>query len=100
VEDCGSELWFPNVFSPDNDSKNDTFNPVSQGFIFSYHIQIFNRWGQQIYESDDAKNGWDGTLNGNPCPEETYAYIVRYSMGTGLSSGKEIVKRGTVSILR
>jgi gliding motility-associated-like protein len=100
IEDCGSGLWFPNVFSPNRDGKNDSFKPVSQGFLFFYHIQVFNRWGQQIYESDDAKNGWDGTLNGNPCPDDTYAYVVIYSMGTALSSGKEIVKRGIVTILR
>ena len=100
IADCGSELWFPNAFSPNFDGKNDNFKPVSQGFLFSYHIQIFNRWGQQIYESDDAINGWDGTTNGNPCPGETYAFVVRYSMGTDLSAGKEIIKRGTVTILR
>ncbi|MEI6060267.1 MAG: SBBP repeat-containing protein [Bacteroidota bacterium] len=100
VKDCNSELWFPSAFSPNYDGKNETFNPVIQGAVFSYHIQIFNRWGQKIYESYDVKNGWDGTINGNPCYGETYAYIVNYTMKADLYPAKEKVKRGAITVLR
>jgi gliding motility-associated-like protein len=100
IEDCGSALWLPNAFSPNYDGKNDLFKPVIQGYLTFYQIQIFNRWGQQIYESSDPLSGWDGTFNGNVCPDDMYVYIVRYSHSTEISSDKRIIKRGTVTIIR
>jgi gliding motility-associated-like protein len=100
IEDCGSALWLPNAFSPNLDGKNDIFKPVSQGFLTTYQIQIFNRWGQQVYESSDPSTGWDGTFNGNVCPDDLYVYIVRYSLGTELPAGKQSIKHGTITIIR
>ena len=97
---CGPELWFPNVFTPNNDGTNDTFRPVAQGIISSYHIIIFNRWGQQLYESNDAITGWDGTYNGNLCPDGVYYYITDYSTGLNPSNITQKVRRGAVTILR
>ena len=55
----GYKIFIPNSFSPNGDEVNDFFKPVGEG-ITSYHITIFNRWGQQVYASYDYENGWDG----------------------------------------
>lgn len=70
IDECSSEIWLPNAFSPNNDGKNDVFNPVSQRYIRSFKLSVFNRWGQLIYTSDDAKKGWDGNINGKQGPPE------------------------------
>ena len=55
----GYKIFIPNSFSPNGDDINDYFRPLGEG-IKSYHITIFNRWGQQVYASYDYENGWDG----------------------------------------
>lgn len=100
ISDCGSQLWFPNVFTPNNDGVNERFRPVSQGVITFYQILIFNRWGQQLYESNDGYTGWDGTFQGNQCPSGAYFYISEYSVGMGSSLQKQTTKRGSVTLLR
>jgi gliding motility-associated-like protein len=60
-------LPIPNAFTPDGDGINDIF---AKGL----NIQIFNRWGQLLYEGDD---GWDGTYNGDLVQAGTYYYIIK-----------------------
>ena len=100
IDNCGSELWFPNVFTPNNDGLNERFKPVSLRVIGSYQITIFNRWGQKLYESNDAYAGWDGTFNGNICPDGVYFYIAEYKLGAQNSAIDQKTKRGAVTILR
>ncbi|HEX7411590.1 MAG TPA: gliding motility-associated C-terminal domain-containing protein, partial [Bacteroidales bacterium] len=100
IDECDPELWVPNAFTPDNNDLNDCFKPVSPGIIKSYQIFIFNRWGQQLYESNDAYAGWDGTFKREPCPGGVYTYIIEYSTGTDTATFKQRVKRGTVMLLR
>ncbi|MBI3134105.1 MAG: gliding motility-associated C-terminal domain-containing protein, partial [Bacteroidetes bacterium] len=58
-------FYVPNVFTPDGDSFNETFQPVfTSGFDpFDYHLIIFNRWGELIFESFNAAVGWSGTYS-------------------------------------
>ena len=100
IDVCGAELWFPNVFTPNEDGKNDHFRPVINGVLRSYHILIFNRWGQQLYDSADALTGWDGKYKGNICPEGVYYFIAEYSTGMLPLTQKQSIKRGAVTLLR
>ncbi len=68
----GCELIVPNVFSPNGDGANDTFIIAGIENHPNTKVQIYNRWGQLLYESDDYKNNW----NGGGVPEGTYFYIV------------------------
>ena len=73
-------FYFPNAFRPDSDKdENRIFKPASIGFGGSnYTFQIYNRWGQLIFESTDYEVGWDGTYKGNPAPQGTYIYRLSY----------------------
>jgi len=68
-------LYVPNSFTPNGDGLNDIFLPKGGGTI-EYHLEIFNRWGQRIFESKDFNAGWDGTFNGHECKVETYAWKI------------------------
>ena len=96
IDGCGIELWFPNVFTPNHDALNETFRPVAQGIITSYQITIFNRWGQKLYESNDAIIGWDGTFEGRQCPDGAYFYIAEYNVDTA----RQRTTRGSITLLR
>ncbi len=57
-------LFIPNAFSPDNNGLNDVFNPKSEG-ILEFEMLIFDRWGKQLFKTNDMNEGWNGKMNGN-----------------------------------
>ncbi len=90
-------LYIPNAFYPDG--KNKLFRPVPNPLYVdeqSFKMTIFSRWGQQLFETTDIGNGWDGTVNGQYTPAGLYSYILTYSS----LQGKEYTKRGTVTLIR
>lgn len=72
--------YIPNTFTPDGDEFNQTFQPVfTAGFDpFDWHMLIFNRYGQVIWESSDPTEGWDGTYNGRMVQDGTYVWTVEF----------------------
>jgi len=80
----GLIYYIPNTFTPDGDPSNHYFQPVfTSGFDpFNYSLQIYNRWGELIFESLNPYEGWDGSygLNGNQVPSGTYTYRIRFKV--------------------
>ncbi len=78
-----AQVWVPNAFSPNKDGHNDVFIPVSI-LIFNntgnpiqdYRMEVYNRWGEMLFVSEDAKIGWDGTYQGKVCQQGQYIYKV------------------------
>lgn len=72
--------YVPNSFTPDGDEFNQTFLPVfTSGYDpFKYHLSIYNRWGELIFESYDASIGWDGTYGGNLVQDGTYTWQITF----------------------
>ena len=85
----------PNAFTPNGDGHNDFFTLITRG-VKTFHMSIYNRWGQLVYESTDPAAGWDGTYKGEPQPAEDYIFYVSI---TNLN-GSTYNKQGTVTILR
>jgi gliding motility-associated-like protein len=73
-------LVVPNAFSPNHDGNNDEFIPLISGDIVSYHLQIFNRWGNLLFDTDIPQYGWDGTDKGRLCNIGTYSYLIDYEL--------------------
>jgi gliding motility-associated-like protein len=74
--------YVPNSFSPDNDEFNQVFHPVfTTGFdIYNFKMTIYNRWGQVVFETSDASQGWDGTLGGIVQQEGMYVWKIGYKI--------------------
>jgi gliding motility-associated-like protein len=89
-------LYSPNAFSPDGDGINDLFKISGQGMI-DFQIEIFNRWGQMVYKSNDLSNGWDGTFKGKNLPTGTFVYKIKTSK---YGVEQKLVKSGTVALVR
>lgn len=86
----------PNVFTPNNDNVNDIFWVIGDGFK-TMDVEIYNRWGQRLYEWHTINGGWDGrTTSGVPAADGTYYYIVNATK----VNGKEFKKNGYFSLLR
>ena len=89
-------LYAPNAFSPDSDGINDFFKISGQG-ILDFQIEIYNRWGQMVYKSDDLSKGWNGTFKGKNLPTGSYVYKIKTIQN---GNGEELVKTGTVALVR
>jgi gliding motility-associated-like protein len=81
---ASSDIVFPNAFTPDpsgpngggyniNDLTNDVFFPFTAGVV-EFHLMIFNRWGELIFETFDINQGWDGYYRGKMCPQDVYVW--------------------------
>lgn len=90
-------LFVPNTFTPGNDDLNETFGVVSPGGrITVVSIQIYNRWGQKVFEGDAENDRWDGTADGKPAPTDVYVYVITVRF----PDGNEEVLHGDVTLLR
>ena len=91
-------VYAPNAFTPDGDEFNNTFQPEVYLNVESWHMQIYNRWGQVIWENFDKEVGWDGTFNGKLVETGLYNWKLTYVSCEPVNS--ERVKTGHVSVLR
>ncbi|MEM7107368.1 MAG: gliding motility-associated C-terminal domain-containing protein [Bacteroidota bacterium] len=90
-----NNIYFPNAFTPNGDGNNDTFS-VNGRFLVSYDLRIFNRWGEEVFNSTNPEIGWNGTREGKPLPLGAYAFKVDMVD----QAGQEITEAGTVLLLR
>ncbi len=74
---CADHVAFPNAFSPNQDGVNDLFIPNYSGDIKDYHLEIWNRWGQLVFDTDEISKGWNGRFEEEDQPVGTYIYIWR-----------------------
>jgi gliding motility-associated-like protein len=72
-------LYVPNAFTPDDDEHNQTWGISIDGIDFeNFQLVVYNRWGELIWESKDAKQSWDGTYNGRIVPNGTYIWKISF----------------------
>ena len=87
-------IFIPNAFTPNEDGNNDEFIPVGYG-LSEIRLTIFDRWGTQIFTSNDTHIGWDGSNKGKQCEQGVYIYQAEIKTMAG-----DIVKRtGHVTLL-
>lgn len=86
----------PNAFTPNDDGKNDQFRVIMLDNYRLVHLYIYNRWGQLVFSSEGAYNGWDGTFKGSPQPGGVYTYHLQIQT----PGRKKIIKKGVVFLLR
>ena len=88
-------LHIPTAFSPNQDGINDLFY-VETIAIQAFLLQIFDQWGNKVFETTDTEFSWDGSYEGKALPEGVYMYALR-----AISNGvKRIDEQGTISLVR
>ncbi|HKR06088.1 MAG TPA: gliding motility-associated C-terminal domain-containing protein [Bacteroidia bacterium] len=95
IEDCLHDIVVPNAFSPNEDGLNDVFNAQAVN-VKSYAMNIYNRWGGIVFESNSIQNGWNGAFKKSKCVSGIYFWVATYS--TDDNEMKE--KKGTVFLVR
>jgi gliding motility-associated-like protein len=96
-ENCACKFYVPTAFTPNHDGKNDSFLPKYQCIFSDYEMKVYNRWGQLVFVSRNASNGWDGSLNSQPQPSGPYVWVLSYKDNL---TGKVMRKNGTVVLVR
>ena len=94
---CPPAIDFPNAFTPNGDGLNDTFGPVLTN-MFIQSIQIYNRWGELVFEGRTPEIQWDGSCLSKPAPAGIYAYTIMYSPYD--ANGKLFSQKGYVMLVR
>lgn len=89
------DIYFPTAFTPNNDGKNDQFKILGAININNYHLLVYNRWGQKVFETNDAAKGWTGSFKGQL--QETGVYVWRCNFKR---SGIDRYMKGIVVLLR
>ena len=89
------DLFIPNGFSPNSDGVNDLVDIRSLSIV-SMTMQIYDRWGALIFESNDQENSWDGTYNGQKQDAGVYVYKFEARM-----VDEELIEQsGTITLFR
>lgn len=95
-KDCDlPEIFIPNAFTPNGDMKNDQFK-IEEKTYSKFDLQIFNRWGEKVFESKESSQGWNGKYNGLDCASGVYAYILVIESTMNIQS----VYKGDITLLR
>ncbi len=89
-------VYAPNSITPNDDRLNDVFRLEGLGGVSDFRIQIVNRWGEEVFLSNDPASGWDGTYQGEIVSEGVYMYYASFRY----FDGKSYVFRGTITVLR
>jgi|GEM_PF-160973 len=97
--DCvsNSEYSAPNAFSPNGDGKNDNF--CLEGWkkcVTLFYVAIYNKWGEKVYDSEEADFCWDGTFRGKPLNPDVFVYYIKAS----IKDVGEIIRKGNVTLVK
>jgi gliding motility-associated-like protein len=94
---CNCPVWLPNAFSPNGDLRNDEFKLMNTQYIDLIQFSIYNRWGEEVFNTLNPTVGWEGNFKGSPSELGTYHYMVKYKC---LYSGKDYIMKGDVTLIR
>ncbi|MEZ5014656.1 MAG: choice-of-anchor L domain-containing protein [Chitinophagales bacterium] len=86
----------PSAFSPNGDGVNDGFTVVVRGILATYHLQVYNRWGNLVFESENQDNTWNGEYDGTAQPMGSYVYSLNYMD----MNGQSFAQQGNVTLVR
>jgi|GEM_PF-2681649 len=97
MQDCACLVALPGAFTPNRDGINDVLRPVTQCEITHSLFQVYNRWGELLFESSDHRQGWDGYYRQSLQPNDGYIYYFRYISPV---TGKTEELKGVVMLLK
>lgn len=93
---CGSpNVHIPNAFSPNGDGINDRLT-FSGEYVLDFHLAIYTRWGEKVFETHDINDSWDGRYNGNLCLPGVYTYFCNIKCEAGF----ENLLKGDITLIR
>lgn len=71
-------LAVPTAFTPNGDGLNDIFHVLNAVKTVDLQLKVYNRWGQLVFQTNDWRNGWDGSYKGQPQPSGIYIWYLSF----------------------
>ncbi|PKP39540.1 MAG: hypothetical protein CVT98_01405 [Bacteroidetes bacterium HGW-Bacteroidetes-15] len=93
--DCDFFVYTPNAFTPNGDGNNDVFFVRGKG-IATLSVQLYNRWGNKVFEINDVSQGWDGKYKGADQNTGVFVFVLEATF----LNGKKVTQSGDVSLIR
>lgn len=93
---CTTAIMMPDVFTPNGDGYNDKVFAIIPGLKYLRTFEVYNRFGNKVFNTADASKGWDGTFKGKSQPSEAYIWVIEGVDG----KGETVKKTGTISLIR
>lgn len=90
------ELLIPTAFSPNGDGMNDKFRVMNRNVV-KFNLQIYNRWGEKVFETSDFLSGWDGVFRGVEQEMGVYAWTCDYMLQ---GQTKSTLAKGNLTLMR
>src|SRR5690606_5912391 len=78
-------VHIPTAFSPNSDANHDWWFVFAGSNVSGINIKVYDRWGQLMFNTSDADEGWDGTYNGQPVNTGVYTYLVDATYDSGVT---------------
>lgn len=98
IDEAVPKINFPSAFSPNNDGMNDSFGPTTPCEV-TFNMEVYNRWGEVIFSTQNAQIQWNGTLKGTTLPSGKYSYYASWLVqANGLSIPGQ--KKGVIRLIR
>lgn len=97
VTETTCDIYFPSAFTPNNDGKNDLFKVLTNYNLKNFHLSVYDRWGERIFDSKDYTKGWDGKINGQLLDPGVFVWYCEFRKP---GNSELITMKGTVSLIR
>lgn len=93
------EVFFPDIFSPNQDGTNDEFRAFfpEECSLLDFNLEVYNRWGQQVFQSTDPRQGWRGDYQNKITPADVYIYHAQYNLA---GTDEPIKRSGQLTLVR
>ncbi len=89
-------VYVPTAFSPNGDGVNDIFRARTFVGVVDFSLRVYNRWGEQVFATNDITAGWDGSYKNQQQPLSNYAWVAEYTF----ANGKREKQAGNVTLVR
>ena len=93
---CVRDIYVPSGFTPNGDGKNDIFKPIVFRKTTQYRFAVYNRWGAEVFQTDDPQQGWNGKIGGNTQADGVFVWTCYYQF----AGAKPRLEKGTVVLIR
>lgn len=100
LTDCYCRVWLPNALTPNADNLNETLQPTLDcPKLETYNLKVYNRWGEQVWESSDASESWDVNYKGKAVQSGVYFWVAQWS---GVANGlvERFADKGILHVIR
>jgi gliding motility-associated-like protein len=96
AKQCISGIYIPTAFTPNADGKNDNFKALVYAAFDNFHLSVYDRWGQIVFQTSDPLKGWDGKVGNIESKPDIYIWVCEYR----LKNKPPKMENGTVMLLR